>query len=110
MKKDTKNGAPEKLFDPSYFVMALTNSYKRLYLMHSTSLSKVLKEFREQNVQDFVASASAQFFGKRPNLKKNENFGFGPMSKIRLWSYTVWWEGKRSKIQKKDAKVDGILF
>ena len=38
--------------------------------MHSTSLLGLLKEFRGQNLQNFVPSAYA--FGRRPNLLKCE--------------------------------------
>ena len=37
---------------------------------------------------DFVPSASAYAFGRRPYFL-NENFGFGLMSKIQLQSYSV---------------------
>ena len=40
--------------------------------MHSTSLLELLKEFRGQNVQIFVPSASAYAFGRRPNFLKWE--------------------------------------
>ena len=54
--------------------------------MHSTLLW-LLKEFRGQNLQKFVASVLAM-----PSVEglifKNENFGFSLMSKIRLLSYS----------------------
>ena len=56
--------------------------------MLSTSLLGLLKEFRRQNLQNFVQSASAYAFDRRPNFLKNENVVFGLMSKIRLRSYT----------------------
>ena len=38
--------------------------------MHSTSLLGLLKEFRGQNLQNFVPLASAYAFGRRPNFLK----------------------------------------
>ena len=40
--------------------------------MHSTSLLGLLKEFRGQNLQNFIPSASAYAFGRRPNFLKQE--------------------------------------
>ena len=58
--------------------------------MHSTSLLGLLKEFGGQNLQNFTPSASAYAFGRRPNFFLDKSFGFGLMSKIRLWSYSDW--------------------
>ena len=44
--------------------------------MHSTSLLWLLKEFRGWNLQNFIPSASAYAFGRRPNFFKQE---------LRLW-------------------------
>jgi hypothetical protein len=40
--------------------------------MHSTSLLGQLKEFRGQNLQNFVPSALAYAFGQRPNFLKQK--------------------------------------
>ena len=40
--------------------------------MHSTSLLGLLKEFRGQNLQNFIPSTSASAFGRRPNFLKYE--------------------------------------
>ena len=40
--------------------------------MHSTSLFGLLKEFRGKIFQNFVPSASAYAFGRRPNFLKQE--------------------------------------
>ena len=40
--------------------------------MHSTLLLGLLKEFRKQNLQNFVPSASAYAFDRRPNFFKCE--------------------------------------
>ena len=40
--------------------------------MHSTSLLGLLKEFRGQNLQNFVPSSLAYAFCRRPNLLKCE--------------------------------------
>ena len=56
--------------------------------MHSTSLLELLKEFRGQNVQNFVPSTLAYAFAQSL-IFQNENFGFGLMSKIQLQSYTA---------------------
>ena len=41
-------------------------------MIHSTSLLGLLKEFRGQNLQNFIPSASAYAFGRRPNFLKCE--------------------------------------
>ena len=40
--------------------------------MHSTSLLGLLKEFRGQNLQNFIPSASAYAFGRWPNFLEQE--------------------------------------
>ena len=70
--------------------------------MHSTSLLGLLKEFRRQNLQNFVPSASAKSSAEGL-IFLNESFGFGLMSKLRLRSYSgvvytkIWRQVKISK-------------
>ena len=56
--------------------------------MHSTSLLWLLKEFQGQNLQNFIPSASAYPFGRRPNFLKGELW-FRPnvknMASVILW-------------------------
>ena len=40
--------------------------------MHSTSVLWLLKEFKGQNLQNFVPSASAYALDRRPNFLKQE--------------------------------------
>ena len=58
--------------------------------MHSTSLLGLLKEFRGQNLQNFIPSALAYAFGRRPNVENRTSVIHWCQELTVLYVYYGW--------------------